>query len=108
MIMKDAYVGNVIALEKLMQQRNILRVRTELMWLLTELSDDALEYVWRPIAYAYYWTDHHNPELLSEDDARRFRLIGAATNGSHETVRVMDIFRHGLLPTEQKMGVRKL
>lgn len=97
----------MITLEKIMQKRNMLHARVELMRLLTELSDDALEYVWRPIAYAYYWTDGHDMNILSEDDIKRFHLIVAAAYESSETVRVMDIFRLGLSGAERKEQRRK-
>lgn len=61
--------------------------REELARMLSELSDDALQYVQRPILYAYYHADDrpHNP--LSVDDLDRLALIGAATHDSPELVR---------------------
>ena len=56
------------SLEKIMQQRDTLRARMELVRMLTELSDGALEYVWRPIAYAYCLTDEHNVDVMTPED----------------------------------------
>lgn len=67
----------MITLEKLMHQRDMFRARVELMKMLTELSDDALKYVWRPIAYAWHYTDDNDPDVMTEDDLDRMCLIGA-------------------------------
>lgn len=66
--------------------KSIELAREELMEMLSELSDRALEYVWRPIAYAYNWTDDHGMELLSQDDLWRMSLVCAVAHGSPETV----------------------
>ena len=70
----------MIALEKMMHQRDMFRARVELMKMLTELSDDALKYVWRPIAYAWHYTDNNDPDVMTEDDLNRMCLVGAVAN----------------------------
>ena len=72
----------MMPLEKVMQQRDMFRCRVELMRMFTELSDEALAYVWRPIAYAYFHTDEHNPEVLTSDDMKRMGLIRMTAHGS--------------------------
>ncbi len=66
------------------------RARAGLMRMLSELSVDALEYVWRPIVYAYYYTDYHDMDMLTDDDSKRFDLIGAAAHGSPEFISRLD------------------
>ncbi len=72
------------------------RARVNLIQMLTELSADALEYVWRPIVYAYYWADYNNPDVLSDDDINRQLLIGAAAHGSSEFVSRLNDWRKAL------------
>ncbi len=69
------------------------RARDSLIQMLSELSVDALEYVWRPIVYAYYWTDKRNQSLLTDDDVYRFSLICTAVNDSPELVRELSDWR---------------
>lgn len=68
----------MITLEKVIRQRDMFRAKAELMRMLTELSDDALRLVWRPIVYAYYFTDDHNAMALTGDDVDRLGLISSA------------------------------
>ncbi len=81
------------SLEKIMQQCDTLRARMELVRMLTELSDGALEYVWRPIAYAYCLTDEHNVEAMTAEDMARFGLIISAADVSPEVVREVNLYR---------------
>ncbi len=83
----------MMPLEKVMQQRDMFRCRVELMRMFTELSDEALAYVWRPIAYAYFHTDEHNPEVLTSDDMKRMGLIRMTAHGSPEEVDELDSWR---------------
>ncbi len=73
-------------MENTINQFDPSRARIELLRMLSELSAEALEYVWRPIVYAYFLTDDNNPDALSDEDAERFSLIGAAAHGSPEFV----------------------
>lgn len=65
---------------------NMEKARITLTKMLLNLSDDALEYVWRPIVYAYYYTDQRDPDRLTDDDANRLSLIGAAAHGGEGLV----------------------
>ncbi len=65
------------------------RARVALMRMLSELSVDALEYVLRPIIYAYYWTDDRNQDWLTDDDLNRVSLISAAAHDSPDLVRTL-------------------
>lgn len=60
--------------------------REKLAEMLLELSDDALEYVWRPINYAYYMTDDRGPDRLTAEDSLRFSLIGEAAHADEEMI----------------------
>ncbi len=73
-------------MENFINQFDPTRARAGLMRMLSELSVDALELAWRPVVYAYCLTDDNNPDALSDEDAERFSLIGAAAHGSHEFV----------------------
>lgn len=81
------------SLEKIMQQRDMLRARMELMRMLTELSDNALEYVWRPITYAHCLTDGHSIGTMTHKDMDRFGLIASAANDSPEVVHKANLYR---------------
>jgi len=65
-------------------QHDFSRTRETLSQMLNELSDEALEYVCRPIWCAYQWTDEHDMDALTEDDVLRFRLIGIAAHDTSE------------------------
>lgn len=80
--------------------------RAELARMLSELSTaDALEYVWRPIVYAYYLTDCRDPDRLSDDDFMRAGLIGAAAHGSPDLVSSLDSWRRFVANLELKERV---
>ena len=68
--------------------------RSDLINTLSMLSDDALEYVWRPIMYAYLWTDCHGHDQLTDDDMFRMHLSGMIAHGSPEDVKELDVWRH--------------
>lgn len=70
----------MLTLEKIMNKRDMFRARVELMRMLTDLSDDALKYVWRPIAYAWHYTDANDPDVMTDEDLDRMRLIVAVAN----------------------------
>ena len=48
--------------------------RTTLAKMLLALSGEALEYVWRPIIYAYYYSDGRDPDRLNQKVRRHFAL----------------------------------
>lgn len=81
------------SLEKNMQRRDMFRSRMELMRMLDELSDIALEYVWRPITYAHCLTDGHSIGTMTHEDMDRFGLIVSAANDLPEVVRKTNLYR---------------
>ncbi len=84
------------------------RARDDLMRMLSDLSVDALELVWRPIVYAYYLTDDNNPNAISDEDANSFELIGAAVHGSSEFVSRLNGWMRALQSVEQENAGAKL
>ena len=76
--------------------------RSILVKTLLKLSDDALAYVWRPIMYAYLWTDGHGPDRLTDDDMRRMHLSGVIANGSPKVVERLDKWRSAVEWNERK------
>lgn len=64
--------------------------RSTLQKILSELSDEALVYVWRPIMYAYLWTDGHGHDRITDDDICRIHLSGMIAHGSPEAVESLD------------------
>ena len=79
--------------------------RSTLVKILSALSDEALAYVWRPIMYAYLWTDGHGQNRLTDDDMRRLHLSGMIANGSPAAVERLDKWRRAV---EQNMGKEAL
>ena len=79
--------------------------RSTLVKILSALSDEALAYVWRPIMYAYLWTDGHGHDKLTDDDMRRIQLSGMIANGSPVAVERLDKWRRAV---EQNMGKEAL
>lgn len=69
------------------------QTRSVLQEILSDLSDEALVYVWRPILYAYCWTDAHGHDLMTDDDMRRIGLSGMIANGSPEAVERLEKWR---------------
>lgn len=61
--------------------------REKLMDVLSKLNDDSLKYVWRPIMYAYLWTEQADPDSLTDDDMERIQLYGAIANGPADDVK---------------------
>lgn len=74
-------------------KEEMLETRLNLTKMLLALSDDALEYVWRPIIYAYYYTDQRDPDRLTDDDAKRLSLIGVAAHRGEKLVSRLDAVR---------------
>ncbi len=85
---------------KTINQFDPSRARAGLIRMLSELSVDALEYVWRPIVYAYFLTDDNNPDAISDEDANRFDLISVAAHGSPEFVSRLNDWRIALQSME--------
>ena len=77
--------------------------RSILVKTLLKLSDDALAYVWRPIMYAYLWTDGHGHDRLTDDDMRRMNLSGVIAHGSPKLVETLDRLRLGVERSERKV-----
>lgn len=75
--------------------------RSTLVKILSALSDDALAYVWRPIMYAYLWTDGHGHDRLTDDDMRRIHLSGMIAHGSPVAVERLDKWRRAV---DRNMG----
>ena len=67
--------------------------RITLTKMLLALSHNALEYVWRPIIYAYYYTDQRDPDRLTDDDVKRLSLIRVATHSGEKLVSRLDAVR---------------
>lgn len=69
-----------------LNQFNPYYARDSLLRMFSELSVEALEYVWRPIVYAYYWSDDRDKGILTADDYNRLTLISSAAHDSPEIV----------------------
>lgn len=82
-------------------KEEVTTARSILSKILSELSDDALVCVWRPIMYAYLWTDSHDHDRLTDDDMHRIHLSGMIAHGSPEAVESLDEWR---LAIERNMG----
>ena len=74
------FLINIPLIQYLLKKHDMKKAKAELMKMLDSLSDEALRYVWRPIAYAYYMTDEHGVDLLTPEDMNRFGLIASAAN----------------------------
>lgn len=84
---------------------NIKTARSLLSKILSELSDEALEYVYRPIMYAYLWTDGRGHDQLTDDDMHRIQLYAAA---SPQVLKVLDMLRRGAINSAEKSEAREL
>lgn len=81
---------------------NIKTARSLLSKILSELSDEALEYVYRPIMYAYLWTDVHGHDQLTDDDMHRIHLYGVIANASPQVVEQLDMWRKAVITVAEK------
>ena len=79
--------------------------RTTLEKMHLELSDDALEYAWRPIVYAYFFIDMRGPDRLTDDDVKRLGLIRAAAHGGEGLVSRLDVVRRAYESVLAEKGV---
>lgn len=77
------------------------QARSTLIKTLSALSIEALAYVWRPIMYAYLWTDGHGHDRLTDDDMNRLHLSGMIAHGSPAAVEHLDKWR---MAVERNMG----
>ena len=87
---------------------NIKTARSLLSKILSELSDEALEYVYRPIMYAYLWTDGRGHDQLTDDDMHRIQLYAAASTASPQVLKVLDMLRRGAINSAEKSEAREL
>ncbi len=94
-------------MENIISRFGTTHARAELMRMLSELSVTALGYVWQSIAYAYYWTDDHNMDMLTEDDCIRFDLIAAAAHDSPDLVRTLSVGRNWIQRMEREESRKK-
>lgn len=68
------------------ERRKKEQARARAIEMLLKLSPDALEYVLKPIEWAYNWTDENDPDSISRDDSTRFMLICCALTQSNDHV----------------------
>ena len=87
------------------EREEIATARSILEETLSTLSDEALVYVYRPIMYAYLWTDGHGHDRLTDDDMRRIHLSRMIAHGSPEAVERLDKWRNAV---EKNMGKEAL
>lgn len=87
---------------------NIKTARSLLSKILSELSDEALEYVYRPIMYADLWTDGRGHDQLTDDDMHRIQLYAAASTASPQVLKVLDMLRRGAINSAEKSEAREL
>ncbi len=101
--------GKVINFPVKPPQKDLMRPqRAELIHMLTELSDEAIEFVQRHIAYTYYWTDEHDMSALKEDDMARLRLYCAAVSiESPAFIRELDCWRKHVCRMEEMGALPK-
>ncbi len=71
------------------------RARVSLIRMLTELTDEALDYVWRPIVYAYNWVDAHDMDSMAKADDNRFGLLVDIAYSPSEVVSLFNPFGFG-------------
>lgn len=86
---------------------NMKTARSFLSKILSELSDEALEYVYRPIMYAYLWTDFHDHDRLTDDDMHRIHLSGMIAHSSPKAVERMDELCHAVERVERERNTSK-
>lgn len=60
------------------ERREKEQARARAVEMLLKLSPDALEYVLKPIEWAYNWTGQNAPESISDEDSIRFSLVRCA------------------------------
>ena len=79
--------------------------REDLMWMLSEISEDALHYCWQAITYAYFWTDYVDPDRLTDTDVYRLNLIGAAANWNDRMVEELDRWKRVIERINPEAGI---
>lgn len=60
---------------------------------LCKLSPEALDYVLKPIEWAYNWYDGHDMDSLSMEESERFQLFIFAIESSKENFQAVDKWR---------------
>ena len=88
-----------------MKKLSMNTARLTLAKMLLALSDDALEYAWRPIVYAYFFIDMRGPDRLTDDDVKRLGLIRAAAHGGGELISRLDVVRRAYARILAEKGV---
>lgn len=68
------------------ERRKKEQARASAVEMLLKLSPDALEYVLKPIEWAYNWTDQNAPESISDEDSIRFSLVRCALHDNSDHV----------------------
>lgn len=63
-----------------------------------ELSPDALDYIYEAILWAYNCTDMHDPDSLSDTDARRYDLVRLAIQESPSYVEALHKWSLAITP----------
>ena len=69
------------------KKQEIEQARTKAIERLLNLSPEALEYVLKPIEWAYNWTDQNEPESMTDEDSTRFSLVRCALHDSNDHVK---------------------
>lgn len=62
------------------------QARTRAIERLLNLSPEALEYVLKPIEWAYNWTDQNEPESMTNEGSTRFSLVRCALHDNSDHV----------------------
>lgn len=68
------------------ERRETEQARARAIEMLLKLSPGALEYVLKPIEWAYNWTDQNAPESISDEDSIRFSLVRCALHDNSDHV----------------------
>ena len=97
-----------IALELIIQgvesQKRKQEAREQAIETLSKLSPDALEYVLKPIEWAYNWTDGNNPDGMNKEDIMRFLLIYHALKGTSGHIKRLYEWDLALFHTDTEKG----
>lgn len=68
------------------ERRETEQARTRAVEMLLKLSPDALQYILKPIEWAYNWTDQNEPESMTNEDSTRFSLVRCALHDNSDHV----------------------
>ncbi len=92
--------------DKTIVQYDPSRARVSLIRMLSELTDESLQYLLRPITYAYNWADAHDMDSMTEDDDNRFGLLVDIAYGPSEVVSLINHFGCGISRTWYDMEAK--